>query len=166
MAGILQVDVYVAPAIPAVTGFSEPSKSVWSPISCTLIQGPTSCVLVDTPVTSDLTHALVKWVRETAPGKKLAYIYTTHVSAPTMQQEYRGESRKLSIAGPWRPFLWQPNHPRGISRSKSSSHKLGCRKHRQDSQRRCLKMGRPLPWTNPCISSRSHCIAREWPLSN
>lgn len=74
----LQVDVYVAPAIRAVTGLEEPSKQLWSPICCTLIQGPTSAVLVDTPTTVELARGLSDWVKKTAPGKKLKYIYTTH----------------------------------------------------------------------------------------
>lgn len=74
----LQVDVYVAPAIPTVTGSEDPSKTWFSPICCTLIQGPTSAVLVDTPITIELSEGLAKWVKKTAPGKKLRYIYTTH----------------------------------------------------------------------------------------
>ena len=78
MSKFLQVDVYVAPVIDAVTGMPEPSQQLWSPICCTLIQGPTSAVLVDTPTTAELTKGLIKWVKETAPGKSLRYIYTTH----------------------------------------------------------------------------------------
>jgi glyoxylase-like metal-dependent hydrolase (beta-lactamase superfamily II) len=79
MAAPLQVDVYVAPAIPAATGFKESFKSWWSPISCTLIQGPKSAVLVDTPITIKQTEALAEWIKATlAPGTKLEYIYTTH----------------------------------------------------------------------------------------
>ncbi|KAG2420157.1 hypothetical protein HFD88_004957 [Aspergillus terreus] len=78
MSSSLQVDVYCAPVIPAKTGDEDPSKQLWSPICCTLIQGPTSAVLVDTPTTTDLTVGLSQWVKKTAPGKKLQYIYTTH----------------------------------------------------------------------------------------
>ncbi|RYP53560.1 hypothetical protein DL768_001478 [Monosporascus sp. mg162] len=78
MSSFLQVDVYVAPAIQAVTGMEDPSKQLWSPICCTLIQGPTSAVLVDTPTTAELTKGLVDWVKKTAAGKTLRYIYTTH----------------------------------------------------------------------------------------
>ncbi|KAE8374388.1 beta-lactamase-like protein [Aspergillus bertholletiae] len=74
----LQVDVYVAPAIPIANGHPDPSKRSFSPISCTLIQGPTSAVLVDTPTTIELAETLAEWVKETAPGKKLQFIYTTH----------------------------------------------------------------------------------------
>ncbi|EAW15307.1 MBL fold metallo-hydrolase [Aspergillus clavatus NRRL 1] len=78
MPSTLQVDVYVSPAIPAVTGSPDPAKQWWSPISSTLIQGPTSAVLVDTPISIAQTEDLAAWIKKTAPGKKLKYIYTTH----------------------------------------------------------------------------------------
>lgn len=46
----IQVDAYVSPAIPAMTGSQDPTKHRRSPISWTLIHGPTSPVLVDTPI--------------------------------------------------------------------------------------------------------------------
>ncbi|KAF6827593.1 metallo-beta-lactamase domain-containing protein [Colletotrichum musicola] len=79
MASNLQVDVYTAPAAPIATGHSDPSKRCFSPISCTLIQGPTSAVLVDTPATVELSEGLAAWIKKTAPSKKLLYIYTTHL---------------------------------------------------------------------------------------
>jgi glyoxylase-like metal-dependent hydrolase (beta-lactamase superfamily II) len=78
MSNILQVDVYCAPVISAETPYTDPNKKLWSPICCTLIQGPTSAVLVDTPTTSELARGLSDWVKKTAAGKKLEYIYTTH----------------------------------------------------------------------------------------
>ncbi|KAE8342964.1 hypothetical protein BDV24DRAFT_149940 [Aspergillus arachidicola] len=78
MPSSLQVDVYVAPAIRAETGLEEPSKQLWSPICCILIQGPTLAVLVDTPTPVELAQGLSEWVKKTAPGKKLRYICTTH----------------------------------------------------------------------------------------
>lgn len=78
MAHNLQFDVYVAPAIPTATGHPDPSKTWFSPICCTLIQGPLSAVLVDTPTTIELSEGLVNWIKKTAPGKRLRYIYTTH----------------------------------------------------------------------------------------
>jgi glyoxylase-like metal-dependent hydrolase (beta-lactamase superfamily II) len=96
MSSFLQIDVYFAPAVPVVMGSSETSKSMSSPISCTLVQGPTFAVLVDTLVTAKLTHALVKWIHETAPRKKLAFIYTTHAHAdhyfgnPTVLRAFPG----------------------------------------------------------------------------
>lgn len=74
----LQVDVYVAPAIPAVLGSTDPKKSVWSPISCTLIHGPHSAVIVDTPISISETEKLVEWIKQTIPGKTVEYIFTTH----------------------------------------------------------------------------------------
>ncbi|KAL4916342.1 beta-lactamase-like protein [Aspergillus aurantiobrunneus] len=95
----LQVDVYVAPAIRAVTGLEDPSKQLWSPICCTLIQGPISAVLVDTPTTAELARGLSDWVKQTAAGKKLRYIYTTH--------------------GHGDPFFRQSHPPGGLPRSQS-----------------------------------------------
>lgn len=74
----LQVDVFVSPPIPAATGSDNPAKKWWSPISCTLIQGPTSAVLIDTPISIHQSEQLAAWIKETAPGKDLKYIYTTH----------------------------------------------------------------------------------------
>ncbi|KAL3296749.1 metallo-beta-lactamase superfamily protein [Colletotrichum asianum] len=83
MVSNLQVDVYVAPAAPIATGHPDPSKRWFSPISCTLIQGPTSAVLVDTPATIELSQGLASWVKKTAPEKKLLYIYTETTSSGT-----------------------------------------------------------------------------------
>lgn len=78
MENALQVDVYISPPIPATTGSGDPTKQWWSPISCTLIQGPTSAVLVDTPISIRQTEELAAWIKKTAPGKELKYIYTTY----------------------------------------------------------------------------------------
>lgn len=77
----LQVDVYVAPAAPIGIKNEDPLKEWFSPISCTLIQGPTSAVLVDTPATIELSEGLASWIKKTAPGKNLRFIYTTHAHA-------------------------------------------------------------------------------------
>ena len=96
MSELLQADVYVAPAIPVATGNDDPAKSVWSPISCTLIQGPHSAVLADTPISVDQTIALAEWIEKTAPGKKLTYIFITHAhtdhfgGAPVLLQRFPG----------------------------------------------------------------------------
>jgi glyoxylase-like metal-dependent hydrolase (beta-lactamase superfamily II) len=81
MATDLQVDVYVAPAAPIAIKNEDPLKEWFSPISSTLIQGPTSAVLVDTPATVELSEGLAEWIKKTAPGKKLRFIYTTHAHA-------------------------------------------------------------------------------------
>ncbi|KAJ3542955.1 hypothetical protein NM208_g3824 [Fusarium decemcellulare] len=78
MTATLQVDVYVAPAIPIAVENKDPLKTWFSPITCTLIQGPTSAVLVDAPSTVNLSEGLAEWIKKTAPGKKLRFIYTTH----------------------------------------------------------------------------------------
>lgn len=92
----LQADVYVAPVIPAATGDSDPNKRLWSPISCTLIQGPTSAVIVDTPINIQQTTDLADWIAKTAPRKKLTHLFITHVhgdhffGAPVLQKRFPG----------------------------------------------------------------------------
>ncbi len=92
----LQVDVYVAPVIPAVTGESDPNKRLWSPISCTLIQGPTSAIIVDTPINIQQTTDLADWIDKTAVGKKLTHLFITHAhgdhffGAPVLQKRFPG----------------------------------------------------------------------------
>jgi glyoxylase-like metal-dependent hydrolase (beta-lactamase superfamily II) len=92
----LQVDIFVAPAIRAVTGFTEDEKSVWSPISCVLVHGPDSAALIDTPITIEQGQDLAKWITETIPKKKLKYVYTTHahpdhfMSVPVLLEAFPG----------------------------------------------------------------------------
>lgn len=96
MSGPLQVDVYVAPIISIAIGSSDPSKSLWSSISCTLIQGPKSAVLADTPINIEQTIALADWIDKTAPGKTLSHIFITHAhvdhfaGVPTLLKRFPG----------------------------------------------------------------------------
>ncbi|KAH8743449.1 beta-lactamase-like protein [Diaporthe sp. PMI_573] len=96
MGSKLHVDLYVAPAIPAKTGYPEELKSVWSPISCVLVHGPNSAALIDTPITVEQGEAISKWIAETIPGKKLEYIYTTHAhpdhfhAVPVIEKHFPG----------------------------------------------------------------------------
>ncbi|KAJ6078802.1 hypothetical protein N7467_008555 [Penicillium canescens] len=77
MPSILQADVYVSSRLPlAVKRAGE--SSCFSPISCTLIHGDSEAVLVDTPISISQTEDLVRWIKETAPGKDLRYVYITH----------------------------------------------------------------------------------------
>nr|XP_001396365.2 metallo-beta-lactamase domain protein [Aspergillus niger CBS 513.88] len=77
MSSILQADVYVSSRLPlAVKRAGE--QSSFSPISCTLIHGDAEAVLVDTPISIAQTEDLVSWIKETAPGKSLRYVYITH----------------------------------------------------------------------------------------
>jgi glyoxylase-like metal-dependent hydrolase (beta-lactamase superfamily II) len=73
----LQYDVKVSGLLPAA---AEPmpngERPQWSPLSHTLIHGPTEAVLVDPPITVGQTAALADWIA--AFGKRLAYIYITH----------------------------------------------------------------------------------------
>jgi glyoxylase-like metal-dependent hydrolase (beta-lactamase superfamily II) len=78
MASPLQVDIYVAPAIPTNTGSIDSRKTVWSPISITLVHSPTSAVLVDTAISIEENEKLVDWIEQTIPGKTLKYIFITH----------------------------------------------------------------------------------------
>ncbi|KAF7174030.1 hypothetical protein CNMCM5623_006335 [Aspergillus felis] len=77
MSSILQADVYVSSRLPlAVKRAGE--SSYFSPITCTLIHGKSNAVLVDTPISISQTEDLVSWIKETAPGKDLQYVYVTH----------------------------------------------------------------------------------------
>jgi glyoxylase-like metal-dependent hydrolase (beta-lactamase superfamily II) len=77
MSSILQADVYVSSRLPlAVKRAGE--SSYFSPITCTLIHGKSNAVLVDTPISITQTEDLVSWIKETAPGKDLQYVYITH----------------------------------------------------------------------------------------
>ncbi|KAH7009951.1 beta-lactamase-like protein [Ilyonectria destructans] len=73
----LRADVYVSSRLPiAIQRNGE--QSLFSPISCTLIHGPTEAVLVDTPISITQTEDLVGWIKETIGDKTLKYIYITH----------------------------------------------------------------------------------------
>lgn len=74
MSSQLRSAVYVAPPIPV----SDRPGVYWSPISCTLVYSSTEAVLVDTPITISQTEALIQWIEDIAPSRKLRYIYITH----------------------------------------------------------------------------------------
>jgi glyoxylase-like metal-dependent hydrolase (beta-lactamase superfamily II) len=73
----LQYDVKVSGLLPAA---AEPppngERPHRSPLSHTLIHGPTEAVLVDPPITVAQTAALADWIA--ASGKRLACVYITH----------------------------------------------------------------------------------------
>ena len=69
----LKAAVYVAEPVP-IHGRS----AIWSPISCTLIYSKREAVLADTPLTIEQTDKLIAWIEETAPNRRLSYIYITH----------------------------------------------------------------------------------------
>jgi glyoxylase-like metal-dependent hydrolase (beta-lactamase superfamily II) len=75
--GTLDYDVKVSGLLPAA---GEPlpngERPHWSPLSHTLIHGPTEAALVDPPITIAQTAALANWIE--AKGKRLACIYITH----------------------------------------------------------------------------------------
>ncbi|KAF7537281.1 hypothetical protein G7054_g3814 [Neopestalotiopsis clavispora] len=73
----LRADVYVSSRLPIAIQRNGES-SYFSPISCTLIQGPTEAVLIDTPISTSQTEDLVEWIKERIPNKSLKYIYITH----------------------------------------------------------------------------------------
>ncbi|GLA29662.1 hypothetical protein ACMYSQ_003242 [Aspergillus niger] len=77
MSSILQADVYVSSRLPLAVKRAG-GQSSFSPISCTLIHGDSEAVLVDAPITIAQTEDLVSWIKETAPGKALRYVYITH----------------------------------------------------------------------------------------
>lgn len=74
---MLRADIYVSSRLPiAIKRNGE--QSFFSPITCTLIHGPTEAVLIDTPISTSQTGDLVQWTRERIPNKSLKYIYITH----------------------------------------------------------------------------------------
>ena len=73
----LSYDVLISGLLPAS---AEPlpngDRPHWSPLSHTLIYGPTEAVVVDPPITVVQTTALADWIASF--GRRLAYIYITH----------------------------------------------------------------------------------------
>src|SRR3989442_16039589 len=71
-------DVFISDPIPQAVATLLPNGDhpMWSPMSSTLIYGPTEAVLIDPPLTIKQTEALADWVESF--GKKLSYIYITH----------------------------------------------------------------------------------------
>ena len=73
----LQYDVKVSGLLPAAAPPPPNGQPPhWSPLSHTLIHGPTEAVLVDPPITVAQTAALADWIA--GFGKRLAYVYITH----------------------------------------------------------------------------------------
>jgi glyoxylase-like metal-dependent hydrolase (beta-lactamase superfamily II) len=75
---ILTYQVYVTPIIATATKDLPPgqSRSIWSPISATLISGRRDAVLVDPLMTVEQGMAVADWVSTT--GKNLTTVYITH----------------------------------------------------------------------------------------
>jgi glyoxylase-like metal-dependent hydrolase (beta-lactamase superfamily II) len=73
----LQYDVLVSGLLPAsAPSLPDGSRPHWSPLSHTLIHGPTEAAVVDPPITVAQTCALANWIASF--GKRLTYIYITH----------------------------------------------------------------------------------------
>jgi glyoxylase-like metal-dependent hydrolase (beta-lactamase superfamily II) len=73
----LQYDVLVSGLLPAsAPPLPDGSRPHWSPLSHTLIHGPTEAAVVDPPITAAQTSALASWIESF--GKRLAFIYVTH----------------------------------------------------------------------------------------
>jgi glyoxylase-like metal-dependent hydrolase (beta-lactamase superfamily II) len=73
----LQYDVRISPLLPAKDApLPTGEQPHWSPLSHTLIHGPTEAVLVDPPFAVGPATALADWIESF--GKRLAYIYITH----------------------------------------------------------------------------------------
>jgi glyoxylase-like metal-dependent hydrolase (beta-lactamase superfamily II) len=74
----LTYQVYVTPIIATATKDLPPgqSRSIWSPISATLISGRHDAVLVDPLMTVEQGMAVADWVSTT--GKNLTTVYITH----------------------------------------------------------------------------------------
>jgi glyoxylase-like metal-dependent hydrolase (beta-lactamase superfamily II) len=76
-ASSLQYDVMISGLLPAnAAPMPNGERPHWSPLSHTLIHGPTEAVIVDPPITVAQTVALAEWIGSF--GKRLAYIYITH----------------------------------------------------------------------------------------
>lgn len=73
----LRSAVYVAPYIPAIRPPPANTTGPWYPISCTLVYSVKEAVLVDTPMTTNQTEDVIKWIK-IGPNRKLSYIYVTH----------------------------------------------------------------------------------------
>jgi glyoxylase-like metal-dependent hydrolase (beta-lactamase superfamily II) len=73
----LQYDVRVSALLPAsAPPLPNGELPHWSPLSHTLIYGPTEAAIVDPPITIAQTTALGDWIE--SHGRRLAYIYITH----------------------------------------------------------------------------------------
>ena len=73
----LQYDVMVSGLLAtSAPPMPDGERPHWSPLSHTLIHGPTEAVIVDPPITVAQTSALADWIA--ASGKRLAYVYITH----------------------------------------------------------------------------------------
>jgi glyoxylase-like metal-dependent hydrolase (beta-lactamase superfamily II) len=74
---VLSYDVYVSGLLPARLGkLPSGDQPVWSPLSHTLIHGPTAAAVVDPPITVTQADALADWIG--GFGKRLTHIYITH----------------------------------------------------------------------------------------
>jgi len=71
-------DVFISDPISQAVATLLPNGDhpMWSPMSGTLIYGPTEAVLIDPPLTIKQAEALADWVERF--GKKLSSIYITH----------------------------------------------------------------------------------------
>jgi len=73
----LRYDVLVSGLLPANDApLPNGDRPHWSPLSHTLIHGPTEAAVVDPPITVVQASALADWIESF--GKRLAYIYITH----------------------------------------------------------------------------------------
>jgi glyoxylase-like metal-dependent hydrolase (beta-lactamase superfamily II) len=73
----LHYDVQVSGLLPAsAPPLPNGEQPHWSPLSHTLIYGPTEAVIVDPPITITQTAALADWIE--SHDRRLSYIYITH----------------------------------------------------------------------------------------
>jgi glyoxylase-like metal-dependent hydrolase (beta-lactamase superfamily II) len=124
----LTYQVYVAPII-AMAGDDLPpgqSRSVWSPISATLISGQRDAVLVDPLMTAEQGMAVADWVATT--GKNLTTVYVTHghgdhwFGLGAVRERFPGvravarpavvEAMRTSSGPELLKSFWQPRFPR------------------------------------------------------
>ncbi|MFJ5265203.1 MBL fold metallo-hydrolase [Streptomyces sp. NPDC088387] len=75
--GELRYDVLVSDLAPVKDApLPNGQAAHWSPLSHTLIHGPSSAAVVAPPITRTQSAALAEWI--TARGKRLKYIFITH----------------------------------------------------------------------------------------
>jgi glyoxylase-like metal-dependent hydrolase (beta-lactamase superfamily II) len=73
----LRYDVMVSDLTPVQDAPTPDGRDPhWSPLSHTLVHGPTAAAVVDPPITRAQTSALADWID--SHGKTLQYIYVTH----------------------------------------------------------------------------------------
>jgi glyoxylase-like metal-dependent hydrolase (beta-lactamase superfamily II) len=106
MGSQLNYAVHVSPLHPLAAGGGlnppDGAPAYWSPLSTTLVYGPTEAVLIDPPITRDQGRAVATWA--SGFGRTVSAIYITHAHgdhwfATTTLLERFPAARVLATAG-------------------------------------------------------------------